>query len=64
MTFVDYPGHLVATVAVLLLAGATFVAFHSGELGTAERKRYRWILMLLHYAAVFLLLLILWNPST
>lgn len=64
MTFLDYPGHLVATMVLLLLTGATFLAFRSGELRTTERKRYRWVLMLLQYAAVLVLLLISWNPST
>ena len=64
MTFLDYPGHLIATTVVLLLAGATFLAFRSGELRTAERQWYRWILMLLQYAAILVLLLISWDPST
>lgn len=63
MIFVDYPGHLVALLAVLVAAAVTFVGFSTGELKTAKRKVYRWILMSLQYVAILLLLLILWDPS-
>jgi hypothetical protein len=64
MTFANYPGHLVAVVLVTAMAGLTVVAFHSAELRAPRRKPYRWLLSSLQYAAIGLLLVITWNPST
>lgn len=63
MMLLDYPGHFVATAIALLLAVATFLAFRSDELKTPGRRPYRWLLIVLQYAAICVLLLIVWNPS-
>jgi len=63
MIFADYPGHLVALGLVLAAAAVVLVAFRAGPLQTPQRSRYRWLLMVLHYAAILLVLVILWNPS-
>lgn len=63
MTLIDYPGHLVATALALLLAVLTFLAFRGSELAQRPRRPYRWLLMLIHYAALLVLLAIVWNPS-
>ncbi|MEN6334645.1 MAG: vWA domain-containing protein [Phycisphaerales bacterium] len=63
MIFADYPGHLVALGLVLAAAAVVLVAFRAGPLQTPQRGRYRWLLMVLHYAAILLVLVILWNPS-
>jgi hypothetical protein len=63
MIFTDYPGHLVAALLVMASAAVTFVTFRSGELRTPERRRYAWLLMVLHYATILALLVVLWNPS-
>ena len=62
MIFVDYPGHLVALLVVVLAAAATFAGFRTREFQTAGRRIYRPLLMLLQAAVVLLLLLVLWNP--
>ncbi len=63
MIFTDYPGHFVALGLVLGTAAIVLVAFRQGPLQTPQRGRYRGILAALHYAAVLLVLAILWNPS-
>ncbi len=63
MIFVDYPGHFVVFMVLLLAAAVTFVGFSASELKTDKRKAYRWVLMSLQYMAILLLLVILWNPS-
>lgn len=63
MTFVDYPGHLVALGLTLAAAAVVLVAFRAGPLQTPQRNRYRRLLAALHYAAILLVLVILWNPS-
>ncbi|MHC4740855.1 MAG: vWA domain-containing protein [Planctomycetota bacterium] len=63
MIFVNYPGHFVAVVLLLLSAGLVFLAFRSAELQKAKLRLYRPLLMLLQYVLIFVLLLILWNPS-
>ncbi len=63
MTFADYPGHLVALGLTLAAAAVVLVAFRAGPLQTPQRNRYRRLLAALHYAAILLMLVILWNPS-
>jgi hypothetical protein len=63
MTLVDYPGHFVAMTLALMLGAATYFVFRAAELRTPGRAPYRWLLMLLQYAAIVVLLLIVWNPS-
>lgn len=63
MIFADYPGHLVALGLAMGTAAVVLVAFRRGPLETPQRARYRGILTALHYAAVLLVLAILWNPS-
>jgi hypothetical protein len=64
MTLTSYPGHLVVATAVAALALLTFAAFYSVEARAPQRGRYRWLLMLLQYAAIVVLLVITWDPST
>jgi hypothetical protein len=63
MIFVDYPGHLIAGLLLIVSAVLIFFAFRSSELQKTGRQSYRWPLMVLQYAAIVILLLILWNPS-
>lgn len=63
MIFTDYPGHLVALILVPVSAALVFLAFRAAPLQAAQRRGYRRLLAGMHYAAVLLLLLILWNPS-
>ncbi len=63
MTLLDYPGHFVAVAIALLLAVVTYLSYCGAELRTPGRRPYRWLLMLLQYAALCVLLLIIWNPS-
>ncbi|MBN1359086.1 MAG: hypothetical protein JW993_00770 [Sedimentisphaerales bacterium] len=63
MTLLDYPGHFVAIAIALLLAILTVLGFHSAELRTPSRRGYRWLLVLLQWAAMGVLLVIIWNPS-
>jgi hypothetical protein len=63
MIFTEYPGHLVALGLAMGTAAVVLVAFRRGPLQTPQRARYREILTALHYAAVLLVLAILWNPS-
>jgi hypothetical protein len=63
MIFADYPGHLVALGLLVAAAAVVLVAFGAGPLRTPQRSRYRWFLAVLHYAAILLVLVILWNPS-
>jgi hypothetical protein len=62
MIFVDYPGHFVALLMILLTAAVTFVGFRTAQFQTAGRRIYRPLLMLLQVSVVLLLLLVLWNP--
>jgi hypothetical protein len=63
MILADYPGHLIAGLLLVVPAVLVFFAFHCGELQKPARRSYRWPLMILQYAAIVILLLILWNPS-
>jgi hypothetical protein len=63
MTFLDYPGHLVALGLTLAAAAVVLIAFRAGPLQTPQRSRFRKFLAALHYTAILLVLVILWNPS-
>jgi len=63
MIFVNYPGHLVAGLLLVIFAVLIVFAFRSRELQKAKLKAYRLALLLLQYVSVVVLLLILWNPS-
>ena len=63
MILADYPGHLIAGLLLIALAVLVFFAFRCGELKNPARRLYKWPLMMLQYAAIVILLLILWNPS-
>jgi hypothetical protein len=63
MIFVDYPGHIIAGMLLIVFAVLIFFAFRCGELRKSTRQSYRWPLMALQYVAIVILLLILWNPS-
>ena len=63
MIFVDYPGHLIAGLLLVIFGVLIFFVFRSGELRKEKLRPYRLPLVLLQYAAVVILLLILWNPS-
>ena len=64
MTLTNYPGHLVVVTVAVALAVLTFAAFYSAETRAPQRGRYRWPLMLLQYAAILVLFVITWDPST
>ncbi|NLX07683.1 MAG: VWA domain-containing protein [Phycisphaerae bacterium] len=61
MTLLEYPGHLVAAILLGGSAVLMALAFRSYQIGTVGR--WRWPLAILQYAAVVVLLVILWNPS-
>ena len=63
MIFVDYPGHFVALFLLAIAALLVFLAFHCSELRKKEFRIVRLILIGLKYLTIFILLLILWNPS-
>jgi len=63
MIFVNYPGHLVAGLLLIIFAVLIVFAFRSRELQKTKLKAYRLALLLLQYVSVVILLLILWNPS-
>ena len=63
MIFVNYPGHFIACLLIIALGVLVFFAFRSDELKKAKLKRYRLPLALLQYISIFILLLILWDPS-
>jgi hypothetical protein len=63
MILADYPGHLIAGLLLIVSAVLAFFAFRCGELQKTARRSYRWPLTVLQYAAIVILLLILWNPS-
>ena len=63
MILVDYPGHFIAALLLIVSAVLIYFAFRTGELQKASRRSYRWPLIVLHYIAIVILLLILWNPS-
>ena len=63
MIFVNYPGHLIAGLLLIIFAVLVIFAFRSGELQKAKLKPYRLPLILLQYISILILLLILWNPS-
>ncbi len=64
MTLTNYPGHLVVVTVAVALGVLTFTAFYASETRAPQRGRYRWPLMLLQYAAILVLLVITWDPST
>jgi hypothetical protein len=64
MILADYPGHLIAGLVLIISAVLVFFAFRCGELQKPARRLYRWPLMTLQYAAIVILLLIMWNPSS
>lgn len=63
MIFVNYPGHLIACLLSIIFGVLVIFAFRSGELQKAKLKPYRLPLILLQYISIFILLLILWDPS-
>ena len=63
MIFVNYPGHLIACLLLIIFGVLVIFAFRSGELQKAKLKAYRLPLILLQYISIFILLLILWDPS-
>jgi len=63
MIFVNYPGHLIAGLLLIIFAVLITFAFRSGEMQKAKLKPYRLPLILLQYVSIVILLLILWNPS-
>jgi len=63
MIFVNYPGHLIAGLLLIIFAVLITFAFRSGELQKAKLKPYRLPMILLQYVSIVILLLILWNPS-
>jgi len=63
MILVDYPGHFIAGMLLTVFAVLVFFAFRCGELQKANRRLYKWPLIVLQYLAIVILLLILWNPS-
>ncbi|MHC4323280.1 MAG: hypothetical protein ACYSUX_03290, partial [Planctomycetota bacterium] len=63
MILVDYPGHIIAGMLLIVFAVLVFFAFRCGELQKATRQSYRWPLIAMQYIAIVILLLILWNPS-
>jgi len=63
MILVDYPGHFIAALLLIVSAVLIYFAFRAVELQKASRRSYRWPLIVLHYVAIVILLLILWNPS-
>ena len=63
MIFVNYPGHLVACLLLIISGVLVIFAFRAGELQKAKYKRYRLPLILLQYLSILILLLILWDPS-
>ncbi|MHC4203827.1 MAG: hypothetical protein ACYSTT_04200 [Planctomycetota bacterium] len=63
MILVDYPGHIIAGMLLAVIAVLVFFAYRCSELHKATRRSYRWPLIVLHYFAILILLLILWNPS-
>jgi hypothetical protein len=64
MTLTNYPGHLVVVTAIAALALLTFAAFYSGDVRAPQRRRHRWLLMLLQYTTILILFVITWDPST
>jgi len=63
MILADYPGHFIVALLLIVSAVLIYFAFRTGELQKASRRSYRWPLIVLHYVAIVILLLILWNPS-
>lgn len=63
MILVDYPGHIIAGMLLTIFAVLVFLVFRCSELRKSTRRSYKWPLILLQYAAIVILLLILWNPS-
>ncbi len=63
MIFVNYPGHLIACLLLIIFGVLVIFAFRSGELQKAKLKPYRLPLILLQYISILILLLILWDPS-
>ncbi len=63
MIFADYPGHIVASVLLVIAAGIVFIAFRSSELTKEKYKFLRIFLIALRLLTIVILILILWNPS-
>jgi hypothetical protein len=63
MILVDYPGHFIAGMLLAVFAVLVFFVFRCGELHKANRRSYKWPLIVLQYIAIVILLIILWNPS-
>jgi hypothetical protein len=61
MSFVDYPGHLIAIVLLGLWAWLMVLAYRSAK--GQNVKTWRWLLGSLQYLAIVILFVILWNPS-
>jgi hypothetical protein len=63
MTLLDYPGHFVAFLAVVVMVAATIAAFRTSQLQTTGRRIARPVLMALQIAVVLSLVGILCDPS-
>ena len=63
MIFVNYPGHFISCLLLIIFGVLVIFAFRSGELQKAKVKPYRLPLILLQYISILILLLILWDPS-
>ena len=61
MIFADYPGHLAAALLLGTLAALLIVLFRSKRI--AKSGLWRWLLAAIQYAAIFVIVIILWNPS-
>ena len=60
MFFIDYPGHLIATIILAAFAVVMALAYRSKHLH--GRKLWIPLLWLLQFAAAAVLLYLLWNP--
>ena len=63
MILANYPGHIIAGMLLTVFAVLVFFSFRSGELQKANRRPYKWPLMVMQYLVIVILLIILWNPS-
>jgi hypothetical protein len=61
MIFIDYPGHFIAVLIGIVLAGLFYLSFRSPKLASQGYKKY--LFLLFQIIAVLILILILWNPS-
>ena len=61
MIFVNYPGHFIAGLLLVVFAALMFFAFDSKQIKKA--RLWQWLLLFVQYGAVVILLLLLWDPS-